>query len=307
MKTRRVFLGIAGAAVVASGSWLVTGRPVRYGTLASVETSADSTPSPGPAIERVTLTTSRGRTLTCLLRGPAAPPSPSGAPALLVAGGRRTGRNAVRYLDSAYAGMALSCDYPWAELVRLRGARFLLRLPRLRAEIVATPQALSVAATYLVRRAGEGAPLAAVGASLGVPPVAAWAAADTRPRAAALLYGGGELWRLLAANLSEDVRSAWLRPIVARLLGAALRPIEPVRTVGRIAPRPLLVIASADDAWIPRRSVEALFGAAGEPKRLIWFRGVHLRTADAALLEALADSALAWLADALPGPAGRRP
>lgn len=309
---RRVLFVVSLILVLVPVAWLATGRPVRYGPLASSDAAPDSSPSVTYLAERVTLTTERGRTLTCLLRSPSQAPglsarapgkppvAPVAAPALLVAGGRRTGRRAVLYLDTSYAGVALSCDYPWAELARLRGVRFVLRLPRLRAEILATPEALAAAATYLAQRAGADAPLVALGASLGVPPVAAWAARDSRPRAVALLYGGGELWRVFAANLEEDVPSPWLRPVVARALGAALGPIEPVRTVGAIAPRPLLVIASADDTWIPLESVEALLRAAGEPKRLIWFRGVHMRTGDDALLRALADSTLGWLAEVLP-------
>lgn len=309
---RRVLFAVSLILVLVLVGWLATGRPVRYGPLASSDAAPDSSPSVTYLAERVTLTTERGRTLTCLLRSPSQAPGLSARasgkspvalvapPALLVAGGRRTGRRAVLYLDTSYTGVALSCDYPWAELARLRGMRFVLRLPQLRAEILATPEALAAAATYLAQRAGADAPLVALGASLGVPPVAAWAARDPRPRAVALLYGGGQLWRVFAANLEEDVPSPWLRPVVARALGAALGPIEPVRTVGAIAPRPLLVIASADDTWIPLESVEALLRAAGEPKRLIWFRGVHMRTGDDALLKALADSTLGWLAEVLP-------
>ena len=304
---RRVLFAVSVILVLVLVAWLATGRPVRYGALATAAAVADSSPSPAFVVERVTLTTLRGRALTCLLRQPATPGRARGGAALLVAGGRRTGRRAVLYLDSAYAGVALSCDYPWAELARARGVAFVVKLPRLRAEILATPEALAAAATYLAQRAGPAAPMAALGASLGVPPVAAWAARDSRPRAVALLYGGGPLWRLFAANLEEDVRVAWLRPIVARALGAALRPIEPTRTVGAIAPRPVLVLASADDPWIPRETVESLYLAAGEPRRLVWFHGVHMRTGDAALLKALADSTLAWLGEVLPARGGRRP
>jgi fermentation-respiration switch protein FrsA (DUF1100 family) len=304
MRVRRVALGAIAALGLPVLIWVGTGRPVRYGAVVLAGGEPDSSPSAAYRVERVTLRTDRERTLTCLLRLPNVVVTPgarptathAAAPALLVAGGRRTGRRAVLYLDTTFTGVALSCDYPWAELARLRGWRLIARLPRLRAEIVATPEAMVLAATYLQRRAGD-RPLVALGASLGVPPVAAWAARDARPRAVALLYGGGELWRLFAANLEDDVKPAWLRPIVARTLGALLSPIEPVRTVGAIAPRPLLVIASDEDPWIPRESVEALYAAARDPKRLIWLTGVHMRTGDQALLKALADSTLAWVAE----------
>ncbi len=281
--------------------WLAQGRPVRYGGLAGVELVPDGSPSPRFRVERVTLTTTTGRSLVCLLRTPPGLAPGARVPAILVAGGRRTGRTAALHLDATFALIGLSCDYPWAELARLRGAAFVRRLPKIRAEIVATPQALALAADVLAARPeADPARVVGVGASLGVPPVAAWAARDPRVRAVALLYGGAELDRVLEANLAEDVPSRLLRRPVAWALGRALRPLEPGRTVGAIAPRPLLVVAGADDTWIPLRSVAALFAAAGEPKRLVWLRGEHVRTTNEALLGTLSDSVRVWLSEVLP-------
>jgi fermentation-respiration switch protein FrsA (DUF1100 family) len=90
-----------------------------------------------------------------------------------------------------------------------------------------------------------------------------------------------------------------VRPTAA-LFAALLRPLEPERTVGAIAPRPVLVVASGDDSWVPRESVERLFAAAREPKRMAWFGGAHLRTGDAELMAALNDTLRVWLEGALP-------
>jgi dienelactone hydrolase len=197
--------------------------------------------------------------------------------------------------------VVMSCDYPWAELVRKRGAEFAYLLPRTRAEILATPELLSLAADYLLSRADvDSSRFAAVGASLGVPPVAAWAARDTRARAVALLYGGADLGAILEANLGEDIRWPALRAPVAGVLGFLLRPLEPAATVGGIAPRPLLVAGADSDQWIPRRSVELMFAAAREPKQLVWFGGEHLRTTNEALIAALGDTTAAWLSRVLP-------
>ncbi len=69
-RTRRVLLGILGVVMVAIGGWLLTGRPVRYGPLASAESRPDSWPSAAYRVEQVTLLTERERRIDCLLRTP---------------------------------------------------------------------------------------------------------------------------------------------------------------------------------------------------------------------------------------------
>lgn len=287
---RRLAGGLAVLVTAGVALWAWSGRPVRYGALASARGEPDSSPRTSFRTERVTLTTVTGRRLDCTLRTPR-DTSRRAEWALIIAGGRRTGRRAVLYVDSTFVGVAISCEYPWAEQVRRKGVGLLAGLPAIRAHVRATPEALGVVATYLLSRPEtDSARLAAIGASLGVPLVAGWASTDPRPRAVVLAYGGGELGYLFDVNLRDRIRWGWLRRVAAGALARALGPLEPTRTVGAIAPRPLLVVGAGDDPWMPRRSVEALYAAAGEPKRLVWFGGEHLRTGDAAVLQALSDT-----------------
>jgi len=98
--------------------------------------------------------------------------------------------------------------------------------------------------------------VAYAGFSLGSIIGATFCGVDPRPRAAALALGG-----------------------------AGLGPPEtdPLRHVGRIAPRPVLFIGATRDQTIPRAATEALFGAAGEPKQLLWFDATHTQLPGAAL------------------------
>jgi pimeloyl-ACP methyl ester carboxylesterase len=69
-------------------------------------------------------------------------------------------------------------------------------------------------------------------------------------------------------------------------------PAVPSRLVGRIAPRPLLVVHGADDWLVPPSHARRLHAAAGEPKQLVLVeRGLHAETmlldAPEPLLEAL--------------------
>ena len=307
---RRVVRALGGvllASALAGAAWLATGRPPDYGSLARADAEPDTSPSLRFRVEQVALETTTGRSLSCMLRTPVVVGAAASEPTLLIAGGLATGRRAVLLLDTLYAGAALACDYPWAPLLRARGARLVWRLPRLRGEMVATPGMLEVAAEFLATRPeADTARLVGLGASLGVPPIAAWAARDPRARAVALVYGGADLGRVIEATFARDV-PAWVPTrFLGWLAGVALRPVEPGRTVGGIAPRPLLLIAGADDAWIPRASVESLYAAAGEPKRVIWLGTGHMGPTNEILLQMLADSVGQWMREVRPAAPQQR-
>lgn len=51
-------------------------------------------------------------------------------------------------------------------------------------------------------------------------------------------------------------------------LGARLPEADPIRWVGQIAPRPLLLVHGDLDPYVPIADVEALYATAGEPKEL---------------------------------------
>ncbi len=98
--------------------------------------------------------------------------------------------------------------------------------------------------------------VAYAGFSLGSIIGATFCGVDPRPRAAALALGGG---------------------------GLGPPETDPLRHVGRIAPRPVLFVGATRDQTIPRAATEALFGAAGEPKQLLWFDATHAALPGAAL------------------------
>jgi hypothetical protein len=291
----------AGLLAAAALTWMLQGGSVRYGVIARVAVAGDSSPDPSYRLQRIAITTTTGRLIECSLRLPAPPPAPHSRLGVVLLGGIETGRRAALLVAPSFDGLVLSCDYPWRDPTRLSAPRFLLALPAIRREVLATPDALRVAADYLLSRAEvDAARLAAVGASLGVPPVSAWAGRDPRVAAVALVMGGADLRAVLAGNLGGQVRWRALRPPVAALLAWLLRPLEPGRTVGLAAPRPVLIIGAAGDERIPRRCTELLFAAAGEPRTLEWVGGRHMLPGDTALLRSITDSTLAWVTRHLP-------
>jgi dienelactone hydrolase len=104
------------------------------------------------------------------------------------------------------------------------------------------------------------------GASMGAMLGAVFCGLDQRIRAACLVVGGGGIANTLSKRFglapSGDTKDA-------------LTVIEPVNYVGMISPRPLLMLNGKQDKTIPVEAAQALFDAAGEPKRIVWYDAGH--------------------------------
>ena len=297
--TRRARWGVAGALAAALAilvPWALGGRAPDYSSLGTVDLSLAATAQPGTTLERVHLTSSAGRRLECHLRRPLGSGRTASVPAVLLFGGIGTGGRAAMLVDPSLPVVVLACDYPWADPSRSPWWRILWRAPAIRADVLATPRALSLASSFVLGLPGvDRERFVGIGASLGVPFVSAWAAEDQRVRAVALVYGGGDLGVLFEANLQRRVGARWLRQVAATLGAALLRALDPARTAPRIAPRPLLLIGSEEDERVPRASVETLTRAARAPVTIVRLEGRHMMPRDTTLLRAIGDSVVGWL------------
>jgi fermentation-respiration switch protein FrsA (DUF1100 family) len=94
----------------------------------------------------------------------------------------------------------------------------------------------------------DGARTAYAAFSLGSIVGARFCADDPRPRAAALALGGG---------------------------GVGPPELDPACCIGRLAPRPVLLLNATHDERVPRAAAEALHAAAREPKEVVWVEGGH--------------------------------
>ncbi|NOY82436.1 MAG: alpha/beta fold hydrolase [Kiritimatiellaeota bacterium] len=114
-----------------------------------------------------------------------------------------------------------------------------------------------------------------VGASYGAITGAVAAAFDSRFRAVVLCYGGGSFRKLLPSREARRVLGAAAVPVA--WLGAWwLAPADPVRYVGRIAPRPILFQNGRHDGLIPTEAARALYDAARLPKSITWYDSDHV-------------------------------
>ena len=132
---------------------------------------------------------------------------------------------------------------------------------------------LQAAVDAVEARLGD-VPVGLLGYSLGGAVSLVEAADDPRVKAvcadsafsdpAAVLADGVErVLRIPGAVLTAPVAA-----VVAWRTGARLADFSPLNAVGRIAPRPLLIIHGEADQAVPLRHARSLYAAAGEPREL---------------------------------------
>ena len=115
-----------------------------------------------------------------------------------------------------------------------------------------------------------------VGVSLGAFLVATPGALDERFRRVWLVQGAGEPADVFAHKFHQSGHSRWFGRLLANTMAALIYShyLKPERWVGRIAPRPVIVINTRHDETFPASSVAALHKALKMPSEVIWAEGI---------------------------------
>jgi predicted esterase len=118
------------------------------------------------------------------------------------------------------------------------------------------------------QRTVERARLAFVGHDFGAMYGAVLAGIDARPRAWALQAGttSFSLWYLLGTKLEGAERQA----VIDRL-----SPLDPVVSIAKAAPSPVLFQFGRNDPYVPEARAQEFFAAAREPKTALWYDAGH--------------------------------
>ena len=116
-----------------------------------------------------------------------------------------------------------------------------------------------------------------IGASMGGIIGSMFAGVDERVKAPVFLVAGGD-WKIL---MEKSTLSVWRdagrnNPQQMQEALRVMDVVDPVHWVGRIAPRPVLFINGDADDVVPVESNKALHNAAGEPKKIVWYKGGHV-------------------------------
>lgn len=248
------------------------------------------------------LQSSTGSVVRAMVRVPRRAAAPY--PAVVLVDGMEIGRRvaALKGLDAiARYAVIVSPDYPiQVDRRSLEGFGLLAAGPRIRSAAFDLVAQIGLQLDYLVsRRDVARARIFLVGSSFGAPAVVIAGGVDRRPAAVIALYGGGDVGSLVSHVLRQGGRKAlppWQAAVAGRGLALLLMPLEPTRYVARIAPRPVLMVNGTGDPLIPRANADALFGAAREPKEILWMRSEHVQPDEEELIGAVSGWLAAWLA-----------
>jgi dienelactone hydrolase len=204
------------------------------------------------------------------------PPSEKRYPAVILLGGKTTGKYAVEYALDIQDVILVAPDYPYEPRESYSIIEFAADIPEIRGAIVDMIPSVMLITDYLWQRPDvDTAKIILLGYSFGAPFVPALVAHDRRTAVAAMVYGGGDMGSLIGHNVAR-YEGALVSEFVGRLAGLLLRPLEPLRFVDEISPIPLLMINGARDEQVPRENTLMLYRAARQPKKLIWLESRHV-------------------------------
>jgi len=245
----------------------------------------------------VRLTSATGLRVTLAIRRPAPAPGDHARRQLfLVLGGQERGRGASRLIGDTRGTVFAAMDYPFDGDPKAKGLALVAQLPAIRRAFYDVPPAVALALDHLLARPDvDPERVELVGASFGAPFATIAAARDTRVTRLWLAHGGGKPWAMIDTGLVHEIPWWPARlPVSGLATLLASGPVfAPERWIGRVAPRPVIMLNALDDERIPRRSVDALWAAGREPKEQVWLRGRHMQGDRPEVLRALVDSVMA--------------
>ncbi|MHB0964636.1 MAG: alpha/beta hydrolase family protein [Gemmatimonadaceae bacterium] len=296
-----VWLAAAAIALLALGgaAWLLrdpepvfaarTGRLVRVDTLVVRHER-------GMLEQELTLVSTTGLRVHVAVRCPAPAPSDTARRTLfLLLGGHERGRGAAALIADTRGTVVASLDYPFDGNHRAKGLAVVAQVPSIRRALYDSPPAVTLVLDYLLGRPDvDTARIELVGASFGASFATIAAARDPRVTRLWIAHGGGKPFAMINTGLEREIPFAPLRwPVagLATLLASGPR-FAAERWVGRVSPRPVVMLNALEDERIPRASVDALWNAAQEPRSQVWLPGRHMQGNRQEVLRALVDTVM---------------
>jgi dienelactone hydrolase len=247
-------------------------------------------------IRELTLRSSTGLEVELSVRIPLHAISPR--PTVVLLAGQRTGRDAVQLVAATRGNVVAALSYP-RRIERTTG-NSLRRARAVQRAILDTTPAVLLATDWLAAQPYvDPRRMELAGGSLGAFLVVPAGAIEPRFRRVWLVHGAGDAAGVIDHGLREQfpyrLPRRWFSHFAAAAVGT--RWLAPERWVGKVSPRPVVVINALDDESMPAESVRALHVALGEPHEVIWMPGGHVRTRRTDVIEQITEIIFSRIAD----------
>ncbi len=123
-----------------------------------------------------------------------------------------------------------------------------------------------------------------LGISMGVLIGAPFVSIDKRIVTAVMLVGGGNFEIIMRdSSLLPFILLRETSDVPLSEVAAKFKAVDPVNHIANFAPRPLLMLNGKNDNVVPPSAAQALFDAAGQPKKIIWYDSGHIPPFDKVL------------------------
>lgn len=220
-------------------------------------------------------------------------------PLVLLLGGHRTGRDAVMLPTSSHGLVLTAISYPHVTSTKPSGLKLVSDMSAYQQAFRDTPAAVLLALEYLLSQnfVDENA-VELVGISLGAFLISVPAVMDSRVKRTWLIHGAGDPEQVIYHNLQQKIPSIALRKVVAKLLAffSSSQYLKAEHWVGRLAPRPVIVINAREDERYPLQTVQTLHRALSNPSEVIWTEGSHVGPGRQEVIAQLAELVLKRIA-----------
>ena len=217
-------------------------------------------------------------------------------PVLILLGGLRTGQNSVKNVPQPGDNVIIGYEYPIEKKIDHSPA-ILWKAKALRRAVLQIPGQV----TAIIRWARsqpwtDPERISVLGFSLGalfLPAVHRLARDQNLPLGPAIMaYGGADIAGLLSYHLKEGPQ--WSRDLIAALVAAVLRPVEPALHLPHLRGE-FLLISGANDSLVPEASAHLMQQLTPQPNTVIRLEGGHIDGRKSELAQRIVAISRDWL------------
>ncbi|MCB9767164.1 MAG: alpha/beta hydrolase [Candidatus Omnitrophica bacterium] len=133
------------------------------------------------------------------------------------------------------------------------------------------------------------------GVSMGAMMGASALAMEPRFDGGILMWGGGDLPKMVSENRNAKIEMKPYQRWIAAAAATLFKPVEPLKRIDRISPRPLLFQNALHDEIVPKVCTEAYYERAGEPKEILWYDCGHENGLNEQLIRQIIGDQIDWL------------